>query len=241
MLPRNITNSFILALMAASTAQAGDMGPVHTQDNSRGLYIEGNVGYASHPWQNDRATTVGLENQLGVLTNLSNINGGAIGGVDVGFQFNRIFALEGGWSYVPTASYSRDRTVTLPVAQTTFTLPEGLQVNINSGLAYIAAKGTMPIYGKFDAFGKLGAAYAYNSTNVNVPASLVNSPVVHTTNHSNFWNALFAFGLQYSPANNWLCNVQYDYVPGYQDASADHFITPPLQLVTFGLGYKFFA
>lgn len=231
---------FMLGLIAGSQAYAGAMDPA-VNDPVRGIYVEGNVGYANHPWKSDRTTTVGLENQLGILTNLSNINGGAIGGVDVGFQFTRYLALEGGWSYIPTAGYNRNTTVTLPVAQTTFTLPEGKQVYIHSGLAYIAAKGNIPIYGKLDAFGKLGAAYAYNHVNIDVPASLVNSSTVHTTNHSNFWNALFGFGLQYATPYNLSVNVQYDYVPGYQAASANHFITPPIQLVTFGLGYKFFV
>lgn len=237
---KKISALFISGIAANAVSYAGTMGPA-IQERTHSIYIEGNVGYANHPWTNDRTTTVGLENQLGVLTNLSNINGGAIGGVDAGYQFNRYLALEGGWSYIPTASYNRDRTVTLPVAQTTFTLPQGLQVNINSGLAYIAGKGTVPIYDKLEAFGKLGAAYAYNETNVPVPASLVNSTTVHTTSHSNFWNVLWGAGLQYSPFNNWTMNVQYDYIPGYNQASADHFITPPLQLVTFGLGYKFFV
>lgn len=236
-----IATPLIVGLTATFLSHAGTMGAVTQQDNSRGFYVEGNVGYANHPWTTNRTTTVGLENQLGVLTNLSNINGGAVGGVDLGYQFNRYLALEGGWSYIPRASYSRDRTVTLPVAQTTFTLPDGLQVNINSGLAYLVAKGTVPVYDKLEAFGKFGAAYAYNSTNVDVPASLVSSPTVHTTDHSNYWNALFGVGLQYSLMSNWRVNVQYDYVPGYSQASADHFITPAIQLVTFGLGHKFFA
>ena len=238
MLLKKITMPLVLGLLSASYANAGDMGAV-MEENVRGFYVEGNVGYANHPWTNDRTTTVGLENQLGVLTNLSNINGGAVGGVDVGYQFTRFLALEGGWSYIPTAGYNRIRTVTLPVGETTFTLPQGKQVYINSGLAYIAAKGNIPLWNRLDAFGKLGAAYAYNNTNINVPASLVNSPTVHTTNSSNFWNALFGFGLQYSMLNNISFNVQYDYVPGYQEASANQFITPPIQLVTFGVGYKF--
>lgn len=215
------------------------MGPVQTSPH--GFYVEGNVGYAYHPWQNDRATTVGLENQLGVLTNLSNINGGFTGGIDLGYQFNRFIAAEGGWYYLPRASYNRITTVTLPVGQTTFILPEGLQVNINSGFAYLAAKGTIPVCDQLDAFGKLGVAYAYNNANVNVPASLVNSPTVHTVDHSNFWNPLFGFGLQYTMLNNVTFNVQYNYIPGYTAASADHFIAPPIQTATFGFGYKFFS
>ena len=235
---KKITAPLLLGMIAASNADAGTMGPV-VQEIYRGIYVEGNVGYAGHPWTRNRTTTVGLENQLGVLTNLSHINGGTIGGADAGFQYNRYFAVEGGWFYVPQAGYNRVRTVTLPVAQTTFTLPEGAQVNIKSGLAYVAVKGTMPVYQKLDAFAKIGAGYAYNETNRDIPASLVNSPTVHVTDHSNFWNPLFAFGLQYSLPANFTMNAQYDYVPGYSKASADHFITPAIQLATFGLGYKF--
>jgi opacity protein-like surface antigen len=241
MLLRNVIAPIFLGLTAISNADAGTMGAAAPDESARGIYVEANVGYANHPWQNDRTTTVGLENQLGVLTDLSNINGGAIGGVDVGYQFTRYLALEGGWSYIPTAHYSRDQTVELQVAQTTFILPEGLLVDINSGLAYFAAKGNMPVYGNVDAFGKIGLAYAYNHTNVNVPASLVDSPAVYTSNHSNFWNPLFAFGLQYATLNNWSFNAQYAFVPGYRDASADHFITPDIQTITLGLGYKFFV
>lgn len=228
------------AAVTSCIAHSGDMGPVVVQDNSKFIYVEGNIGYANHPWQDDRTTTVGLENQLGVLRKLSNINGGLTGGIDAGYQFTKYLALEGGWFYLPKASYNRDRTVSLPVGQTTFTLPEGLQVNINSGFGYIAAKGTIPIYNKLDAFGKLGAAYVYNNANVNVPASLVNSPIVHTSNQSNYWNALFGFGLQYNVLDRLTMNVQYDFVPGYRDASANNFITPNIQLVTFGLGYRMF-
>lgn len=234
-----LTTSFILSTLSLTSAFAGTMGPII--ENNRAIYVEGNVGYANHPWANNRTTTVGLENQLGVLTNLSNINSGVTGGVDGGIQFTKFLALEGGWYYLPTASYNRDRTVTLPVAQTTFTLPQGVQVDINSGLAYIAMKGMVPVYNRLEAFGKLGAGYAYNHTNIPVPASQVSSPTVYTSNHSNFWNALFAAGLQYTAPQNLTFNVQYTYVPGYSQASTDHFITPAIQLVTFGLGYKFFV
>lgn len=238
MLSKRISVSNLLLLVAATQAHAGTMGPV-AQDNPKGVYIEGNVGYANHPWTQDRTTTPGLENQLGVLTQLSNINGGTTAGADVGYQFTRYLALEGGWSYLPTAGYNRIRNVSLPVAQTTFELPQGKQVFIHSGLAYIAAKANIPLYNQLDAFGKLGAAYVYNNTNIAIPASLVNSPTVYTSKQSNFWNALFGFGLQYYAMNNISLNVQYDYVPGYNEASANHFITPAIQLITFGLGYKF--
>lgn len=235
---KKIVTSLIVGLSCIASSYAGDMGPVASGPLS-GLYVEGNVGYAYHPWQSDRATTVGLENQLGVLTNLSNINGGATGGVDLGYYLIPSLAVEGGWYYLPQASYNRIRTVTLPVAATTFTLPEGLQVNINSGMAYVAVKGLIPIYNQLNAFAKFGAAYTYNNTNVNVPASLVSSPTVYTVDHSNFWNPLLAVGLEYSLISNFLCNVQYNYIPGYETASTSHFIAPPTQLITFGLGYKF--
>lgn len=240
MLLKKASIQLLLGLTVTSNLYAGTMGAA-VEGNTRGVYIEGNVGYAYHPYTQDRTTTPGLENQLGVLTNLSNINGGAIGGVDAGYQFNRYLALEGGWSYIPSVGYSRDVTVTLPVGQTTFILPAGLQVDINSGFGYVAGKGSLPLYNRIDAFGKLGAAYVYNDVNVPIPASLVNSPTVYTTNHSNFWSPLFAFGLQYNHESNLSLNVQYTYVPGYREASANHFITPDIQLITAGFGYKFFV
>ena len=240
MLLKKASVRLFLGLTVASNLYAGTMGTA-VEGKTRYFYIEGNVGYAYHPYTQDRTTTPGLENQLGILTDLSNINGGAIGGVDAGYQFNRYLALEGGWSYIPNVGYSRDRTVQLPVGQTTFTLPDGLHVKINSGLGYIAGKGSLPLYGRIDAFGKLGAAYVYNDVNVSIPASLVNSPTIHTTDHSNFWSPLFAFGLQYNHENNFSLNVQYTYVPGYREASSDHFITPDMQLITAGFGYKFFV
>ncbi len=236
---KKIICPLVLGITSSLPVHAGAMGAEYTGPSYKGIYVEANVGYANHPWTNDRTPTSGLENQLGVLVKTSNMNGGAIGGADIGYQFTPHIALEGGWFYIPKTSYNRYRTVELPVAQTTFTLPEGTQVNINSGVAYLAFKGIIPIHEQFNAFAKLGAAYTYNSTNVNLPASLVNSPTVYTTDHSNYWNPLLGFGLQYATMNNWLFNVQYNYVPAYRQASSNHFITPSIQTVTFGLGYKF--
>ena len=237
---KNTFMAFSLGIAGITQAFSGTMG-AEQPNPFRGFYVDANVGYANYPWRADRNTTPGLENQLGVLTRTSNLNGGAIGGADIGYQLTQYISAEGGWSYLPTASYNRVRTVNLTVAATTFTLPEGLQIHIHSGFGYAAFKGMIPIYDKINAFGKLGAAYTYNHTNVNVPASLVNSATVHTTDHSNYWNPLLAFGLQYSAINNFSLNVQYNYIGGYQGASANHFITPPVQTVTFGLGYKFFT
>lgn len=232
--------SAMLGIIAATSAFAGAMGDKSTEF-SRGVYVEANVGYAYHPWQYDRTTTVGLENELGVLTNLSNINSGVTAGVDLGYQLTRYASIEGGWFYLPTASYNRIRTVTLPVGQSTFTLPEGLQVNINSGLGYAGFKGQIPVYRGIEAFGKIGAAYVYNSANVDVPASQVSSATAYTTSHSNYWNPLFAVGLQYAAMQNITFNVQYTYVAGFRSASTDNFIAPDINLVTVGLGYKFFT
>lgn len=239
MIIRKTISSLALGITCLTPLYAGTMGEVSTAPSYKGIYVEGNVGYANHPWIADRTTTPGLENQLGVLTNLSNINGGTTAGVDAGYQFTSNFALEGGWLYLPTASYNRDTTVHLTIANTTYVLPEGLQVNINSNLGYLAVKGMVPIYDRFSAFAKLGAAYTRNTTNVNVPSSSVASVTPYTTTHSNFWNPILAFGAQYSTLNNILFNFQYGYVPGYRSASTSSFIAPVVQTFTFGLGYKF--
>ncbi len=239
MLQQRIMCTFLLSGIFISSGYAGTLGDAEPLPY-RGIYVEGNVGYAYHPWINDRTPTPGLENQLGVLRKLSNINGGAIGGADIGYQFARYLAVEGGWLYIPKASYNRYKTVNLTVAATTFTLQEGLQININSGLGYIAVKGMIPIFSpELNAFGKLGAAYTYNHTNVPIAASLVSSPTVYTSDSSNFWNPILAFGFQYTSLKNYMLNFQYGFVPGYRSASTNHFISPDIQTFTFGLGYKF--
>src|SRR5690606_2443595 len=110
--------------------------------------------------------------------------------------------------------------------------------SISGGLAYAAFKGTAPIYDNTYIFGKLGAAYTYNTASTGgagFPSSSLNGSL---TNQSNFWNPMFAAGIQYYFTPNWSVNVQYAYIPGYTRASSSRFIAPESQLVTAGLGYK---
>lgn len=218
-----------LSATVATAAMAG--GPeVAYAPSYAGLYIEGNVGYAYRPWQNNVTTTYGAANLLGFLSSTSNINGGFTGGADLGYQFNQFFSIEGGWYYLPKAS------ATSPGVISTSPLTVAIVANnITGGIAYAAVKGTAPVYENLYIFGKLGAAYTYNHASVD----FVSSNVAGFTSNSNYWNPLLAAGIQYYFTPNWSVNAQYTYVPGYDSSSANRFITPAAQLITAGIGYKF--
>jgi opacity protein-like surface antigen len=231
----------IVTLTVAGVASVGAMtavlagGPEYAVPSYAGFYIEGNLGYAYRPWQNNVPTIFGLANQLGILSSTSNINGGFTGGADIGYQFNQFFAIEGGWNYLPKVSgtVGADLVGVTPVS-----------LSITSGLAYAAFKGTAPIYNNTYIFGKLGAVYTYNSSNVRLPSTnIINNVttgvVPTTTTQSNYWNPMLAAGIQYYFTPSWSVNVQYAYIPGFQQSSSSRFITPESQLITAGLGYKF--
>lgn len=219
-----LTVAGIASVGAMTAAVAG--GPEYAVPSYAGVYVEGNLGYAYRPWENNVTTIFGLGNQVGVLSSTSNVNGGFTAGADIGYQFNQFFSVEAGWYYLPKISgkFGANIAGVTPIS-----------VDVTSGLAYAAFKGTAPIYNNTYIFGKLGAAYTYNDANVRIPASSGTA----TTTQSNFWNPMLAAGIQYYFTPSWSVNVQYAYIPGYQQSSSSRFLAPESQLITAGLGYKF--
>ena len=211
-----------------STAFAGGPDYVSTPGYA-GIYLEGNLGYTYRPWRKDVTTFLGNLKQFGVLKSSSRGDGGSIFGADVGYQFNQYFALEGGLYYLPEVKFTAVRELSKPpVSPVSFT--------IKSGTAYAALKGMAPIYENTYVFGKLGVAYTYNQAN---PPLLAISKVLRPASHSNYWNPLFASGVQYYFTPDWSVNAQYTFVPGYRNASSSRFVAPVTNLFTVGVGYKF--
>lgn len=202
-----LTVAGVASLGVATAALAG--GPDYTPAPSyAGIYAEGNIGYAIHNWLQDGSTNG--------LSSTSNGRGGFAGGVDVGYQFNQYFSVEGGWVYLPRFKTTINHTTALKV---------------NSGIAYGAVKVTAPIYENTYIFGKLGAGYVYNRASGDLRSS--------ATNKSDYWNPLWAAGVQYYFNQNLSINVQYMNIAGYHKASSSNFASPETHLFTVGLGYKF--
>ncbi|QHG92476.1 hypothetical protein EGQ50_01785 [Coxiella endosymbiont of Amblyomma sculptum] len=209
----------------ASIAVAGgpDYVPVPSSPNYTGIYIEGNAGYVYHPWSSDATTVPGILKDFALISSSSKGDGGSTFGGDLGYQFNQNLALEGGWFYLPKAAFTT-------VDPGTFT--------IKGGVAYTALKGMAPVYENACVFGKLGVSYTYNWSSIALASSDLNS-TTNVSSCSNYWNPLFAAGMQYYLSPNWSVSAQYTFVPGYRNASSDRFVTPVAHLVTIDIGYKF--
>ncbi len=213
----------VVSVASIATVSVGLAGEPEYTPSYTGFYIEGNAGYVYHPWLNDVTTFFGAVYSTGFVTGNSRGNGGFAGGVDLGYQFNEYVSIEAGWMYLARTS------VTFAPAL------GGGTVSVNSGLAYAAFKGMAPIYENTYIFGKLGGAYTYNTFSLGIQSS---NGVTNVTN-TNFWNPMFAAGLQYYFTPEWSINFQYAYVPGYRRSSGTKTIAPDSQLITAGIGYKF--
>lgn len=206
-----LTVAGVASLGVTTAALAG--GPDYTPAPSyAGIYVEGNIGYAIRNWLQDPLTPIAI---LSSISSTSNGRGGFAGGVDIGYQFNQYFSVEGGWVYLPRAKS---------------TVNNAGSVKINSGIAYGAIKLTAPIYENTYVFGKLGAGYVYNRLSGSLSSA---------TSSSNYWNPLWAAGVQYYFNQNLSINLQYMNVAGYHRSSDSNFASPDTHLFTVGLGYKF--
>ena len=202
-----------------------------------GMYVGSNLGYAYRPWLKDASTIVGFAKQAAVLGSASRGNGGFTFGGDLGYQFSQYFAVEGGWYYLPELKFTTNAKISpskiSPLVAGTY--------DVKSGMAYGAFKGMAPVCANTYIFSKLGVAYTYNRSSA---ASSVALPTLEApfsvAPRSNFWNPLFAAGIQYYFTPNWSVNAQYTFVPGYRGVSSSRFAAvPAIHLFTVALGYKF--
>lgn len=217
----------IASVGVTSATLAGSADYMPTPSYS-GVYVEGNLGYACRSWLKDASTIVGFAKETAVLGSTARGNGGFTFGNDLGYQFSQYFAIEGGWYYLPKLKFTTNIKISSLVPGS---------YNIKSGMAYGVFKGMAPVYTNTYVFGKLGIAYTYNRSSAALPTL---KPPFNVTSRSNFWNPLFAAGVQYYFIPNCSVNAQYAFVPGYRGASFSRFSTVPVvHLFTVGLGYKF--
>lgn len=225
-----LTAVSLASLGVATAALAG--GPEYAPAPSyAGIYLEGNVGYAARNWLKSTPTPFGALNLVpGVLSSTSNARGGFTGGVDVGYQFNQYFSVEAGWMYLPQVK----GTINLGGSIAPF------QAKVSSGLAYGAFKMSAPVYENTYIFGKLGAGYVYNRAK-GLPAGTTFTSTNGTAGvtRSNYWNPLWAAGVQYYFNPSLSVNFQYMNIGGYSKASSKNFAAPSTNLFTVGVGYKF--
>jgi opacity protein-like surface antigen len=225
MLKRKII-SWILAsilMMSITAVMAG--GPEVTPPIYSGIYLEGDVGYASIDWRDFGLGPAIFFGGTG-STNTINTQGGFTYGFDLGYEFeDRYFSLEIGW-------------LDLPIARGT---QAGVAATAVDGSVYGDAKFSIPVFSDtLYLFSKVGAVYRYTRLTANTTTVFDGTQLPI---NGRFWTVLFAVGTQYYFLPNWSVHVQYIREPGYYN-SIPPFTTillnvPPANIVTAGIGYKF--
>ncbi|OGT26910.1 MAG: hypothetical protein A3I77_01990 [Gammaproteobacteria bacterium RIFCSPLOWO2_02_FULL_42_14] len=212
-----------IAAVSATAAVAG--GYTHEPMSSGGsYYLEGHAGYARQNYLDN----VRWRASSGVNTNsANNASGGFSGGFDAGYNFNRNYALELGWFYLPTVNTMTGSAV---------------PAYLKSWAAYLAGKFMVPMAWMQDTdwFFKLGVAYR----SATIPAAAQSSLAV-TSGNSTYWHPMFATGLDYSFSDMFSGVAQYAYFMGSDKSfkfiavNSGALGTMAANVFTLGLAYKF--
>ncbi|HLB55824.1 MAG TPA: hypothetical protein VJK30_00640 [Coxiellaceae bacterium] len=204
------------------------------QTYKNNIYIEGNAGYARQNYFSNENYQSFSQAGFGFGINYNNNNnatGGFSGGIDAGYQFDKYFAVEFGWYYLPSVNVMQ--TGAAPAYLTSWAM-------------YLAAKYLMPLYWMHntDAFFKLGAEYR----EATLPAaSLVNNVGGFDVSDGNstFIRPMFATGFDYHFNNEFFGIAQYAYFMGANNSfqqltsGTGSLGTVGANVFTLGLGYQF--
>ena len=234
--------AFALGSSMAFAGGPGMMAPPAPVDYS-GVYIEGDVGYASVNWSDFWAGVYTPEGS-GRYTQANNIvgnvrsggHGGFVWGGDLGYQFNRYFSAEAGWYKLPAVEGDQGLAA--------FELNSNC-IQTRSWILYFAGKAAVPIWDNLDLFGKAGIVYRrlhYSGNALGIAAV-----TVRLASDAHYWAPFLAVGLQWWFSPEWSMNVQYLHVPSYTSAEGKSAAgqmnnstqAPKADLILAGVGYKF--
>jgi len=188
-----------------------------------GGYIDTNLGYAHIDWRN---YAIRMNNFTAAASPTANTRGGVSVGVDGGYQWNHLWAIEAAWYYLPYVSGTWN----------------GVPATAHAWLFYAATKLSIAIHESTYLFGKWGAAVrnTHLSANGTLTQSTTGQPLPIS---AYYWAPLFGVGLQYFITRNWSINIQYLFMAGYDHAIAatarGRLNVPDLNLLSIGLGFKF--
>lgn len=152
-----------------------------------------------------------FEPALPVAFTGDNSRGGFAAGGDLGYWFQRYIAFELGSFYLNCANGVFGNR----------------PVQVTSWFAYGAFKFIVPMLfvPNLDFFGKIGVAWRQNRYNIFADGD--------------FWNPVFAVGLQYVFNETWSLAFQYMYIPGNNEGGPFTDNAPNASLFTVALGYMF--
>lgn len=218
-----LTAAVAAASFVGLTAFAGGGAVMPAQHNTF-AYAEINTGFANkHLGQGPLFKLLSLDDN----ENLSRTNSVWTVGGDLGYQFINNLAIELGGNWMQSARVSgsllpglKDRTRQL-----------------NSWVAYLAGKMSVPVYDHLSVFAKAGLGYQRESGSLfDVTKGLDNT----ISFQNSAWVPVFAVGANYDVNHNVFAGVQYMRF-GSQDRATDSkvWLFTAKDLFTASLGYKF--
>lgn len=220
-----LTAAVAAASFVGLTAFAGGGAVMPAQHNTF-AYVELNTGFANkHLGQSIDSLIQLVDFQNSDKYTHSRTNGVWTVGGDLGYQFINNLAIELGGNWMQAARF------TGPFNDNTNTTQ-----NLNSWVAYLAGKMSVPVYDHLSVFAKAGLGYQresgsfFDSANAEQPLSAQNSA----------WVPVFAVGANYDVNHNVFAGVQYMRF-GSQIRSTDSkaWAFTAKDLFTASLGYKF--
>ncbi len=211
------------ALAASTTAPSNSTGA--------GAYIGGQLGYTKMnegKGFRSSAKTIGSTVENGTKTGTKSIkdNGGLGGRVFAGYQFNRNFAVEGGFTKYASNKYNAASNVALPTQQTALN-----DVKVTSHSFDLDGKVILPLdtmsdsMKGFSVYGKAGASYMVSEAKGStVSASSDQNAITSTTTSFKDKHSAIApiagAGVSYQLENGLAVDVDYTHVFGRNGISS---------------------
>lgn len=200
--------SAIAALGLSSAAFAGGLpeempAAPSASSSDTGVYVGINGGWGFTNWRN-------VQSVYGHVTK----DNGVVGRAFFGYNINRYFALEAGYSY-----FANKVKIT------------GYPNEIKTNAFDLYGKGSLPLVDSVDLYAKLGAGYLMSN----------NAPIASNTTQQNNKgiNVAFGAGIDYSITPNVIANAEWSRINGYPTVALNNNYQPNTDAFLIGVRYKF--
>ena len=141
--------------------------------------------------------------------------------LQAGYQFNKNFALEGGYFNLGKAAYSASYT------------GGAANASVKADGSNLSAVGSLPISDAFSVFGKLGAAYS--TVKADVTATGPGGTAAGSAKDSK-WGAVYGLGLNYNLTKQVALRAEYEI---YDKVGGDNTGKSKVDVLSVGVAYKF--
>ncbi len=239
-----------IKLMASFTMSIASLLSIAAEAAIPGLYIGGQMGHG-HAY-------IDRPNKLNYVDEerkdfYDSDEGGFSGGLFVGYNFNRYFGIEGGYTQFAKNTYR----ITHSAYSYNFnaSVQHNVEANFKTDAWSLVGKGYLPLdtlgyngLANVDLYAKLGFAYVTQQIDINQSFYQVDSMghEMHASRHDssrvNEWRPTFGIGIGYSFNKNLIMDVSWTQTLGKGDlnhSSSFEDFTPRANLFAVGLAYSF--